>query len=246
MRVDDGARQLATQLDQGRNQVPTYSDAERANLKTVAANPSFAGITSPDLGDAAAALFVALALWACALGTYILTRAVPAAVQTSREPTWRIIARAAMPGTTIAVLAALVLSVALAPVLDLGFGRWLAFLAVTLLAALAFVALNQAATAIFKRPGRIASLAVLVLTVATGVISTIPGPLHTLGGYLPTHGAVLALRAVIAGSGDLVTGVVELVAWLAVGALATVVVTDRRRYLSGKQVRHGAWLPAAT
>ncbi len=60
--------------------------------------------------------------------------------------------------------------------------RVLGFLAVALLAAGAFVALNQAATAILGSPGRLASLAVLVLAAATGILSTLSGPRR-----LPAH-----------------------------------------------------------
>lgn len=114
-----------------------------------------------------------------------------------------------------------------------------------LLAAGAFVALNQAATGIFGRPGRLASLAVLILGAATGILSTLPGPLYDIAGYLPTHGAVIALRATATGGPGLVGGIVELAVWLAIGTLATIVVTDRRRYLSTRQLRHGTLLPAA-
>lgn len=239
-KVDDGARQLATELDQGRDQVPSYTDAERAHLKTVAADPTAATVDSTPTGTLAITLFAALALWALALATYIVTRAVPDAVLTAREPTWRIIVRAAIPGATAAALAGLVITAIAAPVLRLGAAGTLGFLAVALLAAGAFVALNQAATAIFGRPGRLASLAVLVLGAATGILSTLPRPLYDIAGYLPTHGAVIALR----GGPGLLSGVVELAVWLGIGTLASIVVTDRRRYLSTRQLRHGALLPA--
>ncbi|WP_372669221.1 YhgE/Pip family protein [Amycolatopsis kentuckyensis] len=236
-KVDDGAQDLATQLAKGRDQVPSYTDAERAHLKTVAANPSTAATDGTPIGTLALTLFAALALWALALATYIVTRAVPDAVLTAREPTWRIILRAAIPGATAAALAALAITAIAVPVLELGFAGTIGFLLIALLAASAFVALNQAATAIFGRAGRIASLAVLVLAGATGVVSTLPGPLYTLAGYLPTHGAVLALRAAATDGTGLTTGVAQLAAWLLVGTLVSILVTDRRRYLSTKSVR---------
>lgn len=245
VKVDDGAQQLATSLNDGRDQVPSYTSEERAHLKTVAADPTTASVDSTPVGTLAITLFAALALWALALATYIVTRAVPDAVLTAREPTWRIIVRAAIPGATAAALAALVITAIAAPVLGLGFAGTLGFLAVALLAAGAFVAINQAATAILGRPGRLASLAVLVLGAATGILSTLPGPLYDVAGYLPTHGAVIALRATVTGGPGLVSGIVELAVWLAIGTLATIVVTDRRRYLSTKQLRHNTLLPAA-
>lgn len=64
--------------------------------------------------------------------------------------------------------------------------------------------------------------------------------------YLPTHAAILALRAVIIGSDIAVTGIAQLTAWLVAGVLATVLVTERRRALSSKQLRIGSVLSAAT
>ncbi|MFE0022614.1 YhgE/Pip family protein [Amycolatopsis sp. NPDC059021] len=242
----DGAKELATQLDQGRDQVPSYTDAERAHLKTVAADPSTATTDGTPIGPLALTLFAALALWALALATYIVTRAVPDGVLTAREPTWRIILRAALPGATAAALAALAITAIAVPVLKLGFAGTIGFLLIALLAASAFVALNQAATAIFGRAGRIASLAVLVLAGATGVVSTLPGPLYALADYLPTHGAVLALRAAATDGTGLTTGVAQLAAWLLVGTLVSILITDRRRYLSAKSIRLRHAHPLAT
>jgi len=244
--LSDGAHQLADQLAEGRDQVPVYDQAQRDRLKDVAATPAVAITDNTDVGAAVAAVTVALALWGCALGTYVITRAVPAAVLTSRERTWLIVARAAMPGATVAVLAAVALSLILIPILNIAAGRWFQLLGVTLLTSLTFMALNQAVTAIFKRPGRFASITVLVLALVTSLMSTIPAALHTIGGYLPTHAAILALRGVIIGSDIAVTGVVQLTAWLATGALATIVVTEQRRALSSKQLRLGSVLSAAT
>ncbi|OHV04427.1 YhgE/Pip family protein [Mycobacterium talmoniae] len=241
-----GAHQLADQLAQGRDQVPVYNQAERDRLKNVAATPAVAITDSTNIGAAVAAVAITLALWACALGTYVITRAVPGAVLTSRESTWMIVVRAACPGLTVAVLAAVALTTMLIPILDIAVVRWFELLGVTLLTALTFIALNQAVTAIFKRPGRFASIAVLVLALVTSLMSTIPATLHTIGSYLPTHPAILALRGVIIGSDVAVTGVAQLAGWLVVGGLATVLVTEQRRTLDSKQLRLGSALTAAT
>ncbi|WP_039912023.1 membrane protein, partial [Amycolatopsis vancoresmycina] len=245
-KADTGAHDLADQLDQGRDQVPSYTDAERAHLKTVAAEPSTATTDGTPIGTLALTLFAALALWALALATYIVTQAVPDGVLTAREPTWRIILRAAIPGATAAALAALAIAAIAVPVLGLGFAGTVGFLLIALLAASAFVALNQAATAIFGRAGRTASLAVLVLAGATGVVSTLPGPLYALADYLPTHGAILALRAAATDGTGLTTGVAQLAAWLVAGTLVSILITDRRRYLSAKSVRLRRTHPFAT
>jgi putative membrane protein len=63
---------------------------------------------------------------------------------------------------------------------------------------------------------------------------------------LPTHAAILALRGVIIGSDIAVTGIAALAAWLMVGAVATVLVTEQRRVLSSKRLRLGSVLSPAT
>jgi putative membrane protein len=227
-KVNDGAQQLASSLDKGRGQVPSYTDAERSHLKAVAASPTMTAMDSTPSNTLAITLFAVLALWALALATYLVTRAVPHAVLTAREPTWLIIIRAALPGATAAALTAVAITAIAVPALHLGVGASFEFLGVALLAAFAFVSLNQAVTAVFGRAGRLASLAVLVLASA---------PLYTLADYLPTQGAVLGLRAAATGDAGLYTGIAELAAWLVVGVLAAILVTDRRRYLSTRRLR---------
>lgn len=243
VQLDEGAKELSDGLTKGADEIPTYNSDERDHLKTVAANPTLTSMQGAAIGPLALTLFAALALWSLALATYIVTRAVPDAVLTARQATWKIIVRAAIPGATAAALAAVAITALAVPVLDLSAGETAAFLGVALLAASAFVALNQALAAIFGRPGRLASIAVLVLTGATGVVSTLPGPLYSVTDYLPTHGAIQAMRAIVADGSGLAGGIAELVGWLLVGTLAAIVVTDRRRYLSGKRLRRPA-LPA--
>lgn len=236
--LDTGTHTLADSLAKGRDQIPSYDAAQRDHLKQVAATPLAATATGPSgFGPSIAAFILVLALWATALATYLVIRAVPPHVLTSRHPTWRIIITAAAPGATIAALAGTVLSIALAPWLHLDIARWFAFLAVTLLTAGAFIAVNQALVAILKRPGRFAAIAVLLLTLAAGVISSVPGPFTTVLPYLPTHGAIIALRAIVTGGSGAASGVAELVVWLAIGTIATVVITDRRRVVPSRDLR---------
>ncbi|ADD42993.1 YhgE/Pip family protein [Stackebrandtia nassauensis] len=235
--VDEGARELAEGLLSGLDAIPNYTDEERDHLKTVAADPTAATMNGTPFNTLSITLFAALALWALALAVYIVTRAVPGQILTSREPSWRIIIRAALPGACAAALAALAITAIAWPVLELSPARALTFGAVALLAALAFTVVNQAAVAIFGRAGRMASLAVLVLTAALGIVSTVPSPLYDLAGYLPTHGAIIALRAAASGGAGLTEGVTQLAVWLGIGAVAAVIVTDRRRYLSPRRLR---------
>ena len=224
--------------------MPSYTERERGHLSDVASAPTAADLTGSPFGVLSVTLLAAVALWGVALITYLATRPLPAGIRTSREPTWRIIVRAARPGAIAAASAALVISVIAVPLLDLKATTAVAFLLVSLLAAGSFVAINQALAAVLGSAGRLLSLVLGVLAVATGVVTTIPGPLYASAGLLPTHGAVVALRALVTGGSGVVTGLVELLAWLAIGFLATVLVTDRRRYLSPRDLRLGT-VPSA-
>lgn len=236
-KLDDGAGQLAEQLAAGLDEIPTYTADERANLTAVAADPTTAAVAGTTVGNLSVGLFAVLALWTLAMAVYIVTRPVPEDVLTSRAPTWRVILGSVVPGAFVTAVAAVAVTGIAVPVLGLGPARAVTFGAVALLAAFAFTALNQAAVAIFGRAGRLASVTVLVLTAALGVVSTVPSPLYGLTGFLPTHGAVIALRAAAFGGGGVVTGAVQLAVWLAVGALATIVITDRRRRLNPRRLR---------
>ena len=239
-KLDTGAEKFADKLDDGKKQVPTYSDQERDHLKQVAASPATTSSHDvPDFGPYAIALIVVVALWALALATYILTSATPSRILTSRAPTWKLALRTSLPGAAIATLTAVITSGALIPLLSLTVAEWFALLGVTVLAANAFMTLNHAAIMLFGRSGRFVSLAVLVLTVATGVVSTIPGALDGIGELLPTAGGVQALRAVTTGADGLVSGVLQLTVWLALGSIATLLMTERSRTIPMRQLRLG-------
>lgn len=239
-KLGHGAEKFAGGLDKGQDKVPTYSTQDRSHLKQVAANPALANsVGVPDFGLFAIALILAVALWALALATYILTRAMPPEVLTSREPTWKVVLRSVLPGAGIATATAVIISLVLIPFLHLGVADWFTLLGVTVLAANSFVALNHAVVSIFGRPGRFMSLAVLVLAIASGVVSTVPGFFGSIGGLLPTAGGIQAIRAVTTGADGLTTAVLQLAAWLVVAGLATIIVTDRRRSLPAKHLRLG-------
>ncbi|WP_406692859.1 YhgE/Pip domain-containing protein [Saccharopolyspora sp. ID03-671] len=235
--VADGNRQFAEQMAPAGDKLPSYSDAEREHLKTVAASPASLESSLPGFGKSLIALLVAIAFWTAALGVYAVTRAVPADASTSRKSTWSLVLGSVLPGVAVAAIGSVLVSTVLAPFLGLGFGGWAAFTGVTLLAALAFVAVNQALIAVFGSVGRIISIAVLVLAAATGVVSTVPGFLRDISGLLPTQGAVQALSAIVTGSSGAGSGVLQLLAWLVAGVLIFALAVDRARVVPSRQFR---------
>lgn len=241
----DGAGELASGLAQGRDKIPDYDEAERDRLVDAAATPAIAVTNDTNFEAAVAAVGLSLALWSCAFAVYVSISPAPHNVLASRRSTLRIVGSAVAPGAAVGLVSAVVLSAILFPLLDLPVSRWILLLGVVALCALTFVALNQAAMAILGRVGRSASITVLVLAIVTSVTSSIPTTLNAIGGQLPTHSAVTALRGVITGAQTTTSGVIQLIAWMTVAALATLVVTERRRLLSSRQLRLPQAAPVA-
>ncbi|GAA2207313.1 YhgE/Pip domain-containing protein [Nonomuraea monospora] len=238
-RAGDGASTLAKGLSDGLDDVPAYTTAEREHLSKVAATP----VLAPAVGDGAhrdvaATFFLVLALWAGALATYLVIRAVPPFALTSRLPTWRLVGQALVPGTVIALFTGTLLGLGLPALLDLGLGARVAFLGATLLAALTFMTLCQGLAGLLRRTGHLAVLAVLVLTVATSTVSSIPAPLAALESLLPTHAALTVLRAAATGA-DLgwPAAAAQLAGWLLAGLAMTAFTTERRRSLNPRDLR---------
>ncbi|GAA4612586.1 YhgE/Pip family protein [Saccharopolyspora hordei] len=235
--VADGNRMFADQMAPAADQLPNYTDEERAHLKTVASSPAALESELPTFGKSLIGLLIAVAFWIAGLAVYAVVRAVPEDAATSRRSSWRLVLTSLLPGALVAAVGAVVVSAALAPFLDLSFGSWAAFAGVTLLAALAFVAVNQALTALFGTGGRVVSLVVLALAAATGVVSTVPGLLHSTSSFLPTHGAVQALASIVTGADGALSGVLQLLVWLVAGVLFALLAVDRARVVPAKRFR---------
>ncbi|AEV81566.1 Phage infection protein [Actinoplanes sp. SE50] len=230
-----GAADLADGLNDGRNQVPTYTDAERAHLRDVAATPIEA--TETAVGGLTAGPIVVLVLWLGALVTLILTPAARRDPLTWHGPTWRLAVLNARPLLRYAAAQAVVVSAAAEAFLRLAPLRVIALLAVAVLIGVAFILVIQALLIGFRTAGRLAAILVPVLALTTAVISAVPGALTTTASYLPTYGPILAVRALTAHGGAAGTGLMLTVGWLAIGVLGVLCATAHRRTVP---VRYGA------
>jgi putative membrane protein len=229
--VDRGAEDLADGLDSSRGKVPSYTSAEREHLKQVAASPAY---VDDDSGDVLRAItgsfFIVIALWIGAMVTFVARPPVADGLLTSRASTLVLVLRGVAPGIAVLAVASLGLGGGLGAFLGLGAGRAALVVGVTLLAGTVFALCNQALAALFGRSGRLAGLAVLVITSALGVISTTPKAVTILNAFLPTHDAMTAIRAAAGGAG-LGPALVKLLLWMLVGVVTIAYVTERRRSL---------------
>lgn len=235
--LSSGAAKLSEGLASGVAKIPTYTEAERAQLASVAAQPVLSEASRlnavHDFGSARAPLLLALGLWAGALAGYLLIRPLSARALASSANSPSVALAGYLPGAVLGLaqagLAALVLQFAV----DIQAASWWAFLGVALLVALTFVAVNQALVALFGAAGRIVAVLLLGIQLAasgaTFAIETAPAPLGWLHEALPLGHAVSALRLVIAGSDVGLGRHLALFGLTAVGAVAVSTYAAARR-----------------
>ena len=229
----DGSAQLADGLEKGKDQIPTYDASERTKLSAVVTTP--VSSTQPDglFSNVASTTFLAIiALWIGALASFLVLRAVSARVLTSMKPSWRLVADGWFPGVIAVAVQSVILTVLLQVLLDLSAGQVASVLPFTLLTGVAFVAVNHALVAWFGGIGRFISVIMVVLTAASAITSAVPAVLDDLRVFLPLSPALEGLRAIVT-DGTGTTGAVGLLlAWTAVGAVASILAVAHSMKLS--------------
>lgn len=229
-KLADGADELATGLEKGAKQVPTYDKAQRTALSSVVATPVTAERPSSLFSNIANTTFLAvLALWLGGLASFVVLRAIPSRVLTSMKPSWRLAAEALLPAAGVAVIQGLALTVVLQNLLDLTFSQVGQLLPFTLLAGMAFVAVNHALVAWLGGVGRFVSVAAVVLSTGAAITDAIPGSLQQVIGFLPMTPALEGARAIASGGSGVGGSTGLLVAWLVAGLAAGVLAVARHR-----------------
>ncbi len=229
-KLADGTKQLSDGLDKGAKQIPTYDKTARDRLSTVVATP----VTTPEVTSvfsnvATTTLLAVLALWVGGLASYLVLRAVSAKALSSMRSSVRLTLESLLPGAVVAAAQAVILTVLLSTLLDLGAGATTRMLGLALLAGLVFAALNQALVGWFGGVGRFVSVVLVVLTAAAAITSAVPEVFDSVTPLLPLTPALQGMRAVATGAGSGGGSAALLVAWLVVGLAAGVLATARRR-----------------
>ena len=118
------ADELATGLEKGAKQIPTYDKQTRTALSSVVATPVTAERPSSLFADIANTTFLAvLALWLGGLASFVVLRAIPARVLTSMKPSWRLAGEALLPAAGVAAVQAIALTAVLQILLGLSAGQ---------------------------------------------------------------------------------------------------------------------------
>lgn len=226
-KLADGSGDLRDGLEDGVDQVPTYTDGQARHLGSVSADQVRLDATRENevagYGAGLAPYFLSLALWVGAMSFYMMASAINARALARRLPAPLLSLRSLLPGAVMGVIQATI------AVLSLHF--WVGVAAVDLpglfalaaFASITFFAVNQALIALLGSPGRFIALLMVVLQVAssggTYPIETAPAFYQAIHHVLPMTYTVEAFRSMVAGGSiGIGTAYGALSIWLA-GAL---------------------------
>ncbi len=230
--LSQGATSLGTGLTQASGSLPSTNDSERKNLSSVVANPVTTDGAQAGLFDASSIPFFAmLALWVGGLVSFLLLRAVPRRAMTAAQSVFKITGRGVLPGLLIGAAQGVLIAGVMQVALGLSAADWLAFAGISVLAGVAFGAVNQGLVAAFGGFGRLVSMIITVLALAAGIVSTVPPVYDQVLAVLPLTTALNGMRAVVEGTGGVGSSVSGLIGWLILGCALTLVAVLRERSL---------------
>lgn len=235
-----GASSLAAGLQQAVKQLPSYSESERKNLASVAAEPvKQDAATQSGFGQTSIPLFAAVALWLGALATFLVLQAVSRRSMLTTRASGRIAWDGFVPAAVVGALQGVLVAGIMQFALSLDAGHWFGFAGVAALAGVAFAAVNHGLVALLGGIGRFISMLVVVITLASGIVSTVPAFFNSAMQLLPTSTAITAFRGVVESSDDVWRGIGGLLLWTTFGFVLALIAVARKRI-----VRIAQLLPA--
>ena len=230
----DGAREMADGIAEGKDKLPSYTEGDRQNLAEVVAAPiatdNLEGTAGTGIGWAT--LLMVLSLWAGALATFVVVRAVGSRLLGSARSSAYLVAEALLPGVIVVGVQSVVVTAIGQFALQLPVGKLFGLLGLMLVAGLAFVAVNHALVAWFGGAGRLVALGLTVLSLATMLTSAEPAVFGVLRIFSPITPALDATRALLTESTGVATNLFLLFAWLIAGLAAGAIAIVRNRTTS--------------
>lgn len=242
----DGARELADGLAEGRDQLPSYSASDRANLSEVVATPiSTSNLTgTAGFGAGWVVLMMVVALWAGAMATFLVVKATSPRLLGSARSSTRLVAETLLPPVVVVSSQAVLLTGIGQLALQLSAGKLAVVGALMLLAGVVFVVVNHALVAWLGNAGRLVALGLGVLTAASALTSAAPALFGLLRGFSPLTPALDGIRAVVTESGAAATNTFLLMGWLLLGLTASAVAIVRNRTTSFSALLQAHGVPA--
>lgn len=206
-KLNDGATDLKDGLDSGKDDVPTFTDAQADQLASVSAHP--VNLTKQRENEVAgygaglAPYFMSLSLWVGALAFFLMVNALNSRMLGSQMPSAIVALASYAPAAAMSVVQSALMVFTVHVLVGIPFAKlWTAFW-ISLLASLAFMAVNQALIVLLGPPGRYLALILIVLQLsaagATYPIETTPQFFQTIHNWLPITHLVESLRTAIAG-----------------------------------------------
>ena len=233
----DGTSSLADGLDEASTSIPSYSDSEAKSLATVVADPVAAAGNDTNLfGASAVPLLATLALWFGGFGSFIALQAVPRRALTSRAPSGLLALRTLAPAAGLGAVQGLLVAGVVQLAASYSWDLWVPFAFMSVVAGIAFAAINQALVAAFGGAGRWFAGLVGVLAVATGVVSTVPGVLTSVASLMPTTPAYSGMLAALTESAGFGAGIAGLLIWSVVAFIVTTIAVARRRVVQSREL----------
>lgn len=237
-KLKDGTGEFYEQLEEGKDDIPTYDESHRDQLSDVVAASvpgGKANLSTLSQNSVIGVLF-ALLLWVGSLLTYTVLRAVSSSALTSGRPSWALALKALAPGLAISVIQAFVLTILFQFIWGLGFGAFAGMFLLALLAGITFTVINFALVALMGGFGRILSAAIMVAVLSVNMISTAPTSLVSIVGMLPPAPAVSGFTALASDTPGVGAAVGQLFVWLVVGAAAGLIAVASKRTVKAPRV----------
>lgn len=233
--LDDGVDEFSSQLAQGQDQVPTYSESERQALSDVISAPvsDDDSLTRPEQAPITA-LAVACALWVAGLVAFVIARPVPTDVVTSGASSLKLWGRTVGLPSGIAATVGLLSGLIGGLVVGASAGTTAGLMGLAAVLGAAFVLANHALAGWLGHVGRAISVVLVGITLALGLSSALPGWLDAVASLSPLHSGMLILRGWLAGA-NIVPAFGLVVFVTCVLAVASWTVISMRRQLSPSQ-----------
>jgi putative membrane protein len=232
-----GTGTLADGLDEASKSIPSYTTSEAQSLATVVADPVAATGNDTNLfGASAIPLLATLALWFGGFASFVALQAAPRQAVSSRAPSALLALKALAPAAAIGTVQGLLVAGAVQIAASYAWDAWWMFALVSVIAGIAFAAINQAFVAALGGAGRWIAALIGVLAVATGVVSTVPGVLSAVAGLMPTSPAYTGMLGALTAAGGLGAGIVGLLVWSVIAFIVTTVAVARRRLVRSRDL----------
>ncbi|OAV59255.1 YhgE/Pip family protein [Enteractinococcus helveticum] len=255
--LDTGADDLATGLDEGKGNVPRYSDKESDHLAGTASDP--VTLVQQRLHEVAgygwglAPYFMGLALWVGAMGYFLMQPAINVRRIVTADSRLRAVLTNMVPAFIMACTQSTLMVTFVRFVVGIDMAQTAGVYALCFFASLTFFVLNQMLIAVFDAPGRFLALVLIVLQLSaaggTYPIETAPQFLQDLHGWLPMTHVVTGLRSLIAGGAFDTSGVLlPLAIWLLlslVGLISVVLMTWHKAHHNHPTKRSAQLVPEA-